>query len=60
MAASAAAPSKIFFIFTIPVTNVAATKPNNVTSVWLLCGNAAAPMLLNCHRAATKPFGSIA
>jgi hypothetical protein len=26
----------------------------------LLCGNAGAPMLLNCHRSATKRFGSIA
>jgi len=43
MAASAAAPSKIFFIFVIPVTKLAATKPNNVTSIRLLCGNAEAP-----------------
>src|SRR6185437_15700058 len=36
------------------------TKPNNVTSTRLRCGNAGAPMAIDCHRAATKPFGSIA
>ena len=39
MAASAAAPSRTFFIRRIPVTNVADTNPNNVTSFRLLCGN---------------------
>src|SRR5437879_3784853 len=58
-AASAAAPSKIFFIF-IPHDLRCDIKPNNVTSFRLLWGNAGAPMVRNRDGVATKRFSSLA
>src|SRR5258708_6129515 len=56
--ASAAAPSKIFFIV-VPRYSFGAIKPNNVTSIRLLCGNAG-PSGPNCDGIATKRPSSLA